>query len=285
MAYQATIIPVMIASPGDVLTERGIVREVLHDWNDVNSTSSKVVLSPVGWDSHSSPELGASPQELINARLLKDCDLLVGIFWTRLGTPTENFPSGTVEEIKEHVQKGKPAMIYFSSSPVAPQMIDGKQFEQLKVFKDECKGLGLVQEYENSQEFKNKFFKQLQICILKNPYLQSVIKEISSIDIETVESTAYPEQEIKLSQEAIKLLKAASSDGSGSIINRRHMGGHTINSGGATFGGQYGRESALWEGAINELVDNDLILDRGYKGEIFELTHQGWSLADKLNLN
>jgi len=70
----------MIASPGNVSKERGIVREVLHDWNDVNSTSSKVVLSQVGWDSHSSPELGASPQELINTRLLKDCDLLVAYF-------------------------------------------------------------------------------------------------------------------------------------------------------------------------------------------------------------
>lgn len=29
MAYQATILPVMIASPGDVSEERGIVREVL----------------------------------------------------------------------------------------------------------------------------------------------------------------------------------------------------------------------------------------------------------------
>jgi len=173
-------------------------------------------------------------------------------------------------------------MIYFSSSPVAPQSIDGKQFEQLKVFKEECKNLGLVEEYENSQEFKTKIFKQLQICILKNPYLQSVVKEISRIEIGAVESMTSPQYEISLSQEAIKLLKAASSEGTGSIINRRHMGGHTINAGSETFGGQYGRESAMWEGALNELVENELIVDRGYKGEIFELTHQGWSLADKL---
>jgi len=29
------------------------------DWNDVNAAASKVVLTPVGWETHSSPELGA----------------------------------------------------------------------------------------------------------------------------------------------------------------------------------------------------------------------------------
>jgi hypothetical protein len=32
--------------------------------------------------------MGDEPQKIINKRILKDADLLVGIFWTRLGTPT-----------------------------------------------------------------------------------------------------------------------------------------------------------------------------------------------------
>jgi len=90
MTYKATVVPVMIASPGDVAEEREITRSVIHDWNDVNSQRSKVMLAAVGWDSHSSPELGERPQELINKRILKDCHILVGVFWTRLGTPTGN---------------------------------------------------------------------------------------------------------------------------------------------------------------------------------------------------
>jgi len=74
----------MIASPGDVAEEREIIRSVIHDWNDVNATVSKIVLTPVGWDTHSSPELGTRAQDLINSHLLKACDLLVGVFWTRL---------------------------------------------------------------------------------------------------------------------------------------------------------------------------------------------------------
>ncbi|MCA9458221.1 MAG: hypothetical protein KC587_16265, partial [Nitrospira sp.] len=128
MAYKATVVPVMIASPGDVNDERDIVRRVIHDWNDVNAQRSKIMLAAVGWESHSSPELGERPQELINKRILKDCDILVGVFWTRLGTPTGKSLSGTVEEIEEHVAVGKPAMIYFSSKPVELDSVDLDQY-------------------------------------------------------------------------------------------------------------------------------------------------------------
>ena len=52
MAYTATVIPVMIASPGDVTEERRIIREVIHEWNDINSALSKVMLIPVGKPTH-----------------------------------------------------------------------------------------------------------------------------------------------------------------------------------------------------------------------------------------
>jgi hypothetical protein len=129
MPYKATVIPVMIASPSDVLEAREVAREVILEWNYINSQSTQVVIMPVGWETHSSPELGSRPQELINKRILAHCDLLVGIFWTRLGTPTGGAPSGTVEEIERHLEAGKPAMIYFSSAPVAPQSINPDQFK------------------------------------------------------------------------------------------------------------------------------------------------------------
>jgi hypothetical protein len=37
MSYNATIFKVMIASPGDVSMERGIVRDVLAEWNAIHS--------------------------------------------------------------------------------------------------------------------------------------------------------------------------------------------------------------------------------------------------------
>jgi hypothetical protein len=72
MAYKATVIPIMIASPGDVFEEREVIREVVHNWNYINSAKTKVILIPAGWETHSFPELGARPQELINRPILKE---------------------------------------------------------------------------------------------------------------------------------------------------------------------------------------------------------------------
>ena len=114
--YSATVIEVAIASPGDVSKERRLAREVIHEWNHIHSKHRKIVLSAVGWETHSSPKMGERAQEVINKQVLRGADLLVGIFWTRLGTPTGESASGTVEDINEHVNANRPAMIYFFRS-------------------------------------------------------------------------------------------------------------------------------------------------------------------------
>src|SRR5437870_2421545 len=120
MSFPATTYNVMIASPSDVHIERNIVREVLAEWNAVNAASQGMVLLPMGWETHATPLMGDRPQALINKLVSASSDLLVAIFWTLIGTPTGVAPSGTVEEIQEHMKQGKPALIYFSSAPVRP---------------------------------------------------------------------------------------------------------------------------------------------------------------------
>jgi hypothetical protein len=285
MAYKATVVPVMIASPGDVLEDREVIRDVLHTWNYINSLRTQVVLMPVGWETHSSPELGTRAQELINERVLKDCDLLVGVFWTRLGSPTGVSPSGTVEEIEKHIKDGKPAMIYFSSKPVAPQSLNQDQYSALIEFKSQCKQMGLIEEHENLGEFRQKFTRQLELCLQTNPHLQSIITanksstnemNFTSID----QSSQFPGSQ--LSEEAKTLLKEASQDNNGIIMKIAVMGGRFIQTNSRSFGGERGRESAKWEYALNQLVDDELVIEKGHKGEVFEVTHKGYELADML---
>jgi len=128
MSFDAKVFKVMIASPSDIIKEREIIREVLSKWNAANSELRGIVLLPVGWETHSTPEMGDHPQKIINKQILKECDLLVGVFWTRIGTSTGDYPSGTVEEIEEHIKTGKPAMIYFSSAEIKPDKLDSDQY-------------------------------------------------------------------------------------------------------------------------------------------------------------
>lgn len=272
----------MIASPGDVSEERDVIRSTLHDWNDVNSVNSRIMLAPVGWDSHSSPELGVRPQELINNRVLKSCDLLVGVFWTRLGSPTGKAQSGTVEEIQEHLSAGKPAMIYFSSKPVAPDTIDPEQYLQLKAFKIWCKSQGLIEEFENVEQFRAKFAKQLPLCLSNNSYLKGLVAP-GSDSLPRVATAPLPSTgAYRLSEEARTLLKAAAKKDNGTLLKIAYIGGRSIQAGDQSFGGEDRRESARWENALNELVANELVVARGYKDQVFELTHEGWRVADEL---
>lgn len=272
----------MIASPNDVTNERQIIREVVHEWNDVNALVSKIMLEAVGWETHSSPELGTRAQELINVRILKNCDLLVGVFWTRVGTPTGKSISGTVEEIEEHLEAGKPAMIYFCSRPVAPDNLDPEQYQQLKEFKSKCKELGIIGTFDDTSELRSRFYKELSICLLKNPYIAELINTEVAIQLGEVDDIQRDSRRYDLSEEATKLLSTAAMSEDGIIFKVAYLSGRVVEAGGNTFGGESGREAARWEAALQQLVDSGLVIERGYKGEVFELTHEGWQLADSL---
>jgi hypothetical protein len=58
MAFDAKVLRVLIASPGDVDEERNVIPEIINDWNAMNSVISKVVLMPVKWETHSAPLMG-----------------------------------------------------------------------------------------------------------------------------------------------------------------------------------------------------------------------------------
>lgn len=88
--------------------------------------------------------------------------------------------------------------------------------------------------------------------------------------------------EFKLSKEAKVLLKAASRGRNGTVLKIGSFGGRFIKAGDTEFGHQDGRDYANWEYALIELQKRGLIVDRGHKGEVFELTHEGWKLADTL---
>jgi len=282
VSYQATVIQVMIASPGDVTEERNITREVIYAWNDVNSSTSKVVLVPVGWETHSSPELGSRPQELINKRLLKDCDLLIGIFWSRIGTPTGKADSGTIEEIDQHVSAGKPAMIYFSTKKLDKENNNTDQYKKVQSFKDKCKYWGLIGEYENINDFHDKISKQISICLLKNTYINNIINrraDFSNITANNLQNNI----EYRLSEEAKNLLKAATLKQDGIILKKNsYLMGKVIQAGGKSFGSKIAKEAAKWESALYELIDNKLATNQGYEEEIFQLTYQGWKIAENI---
>lgn len=280
MSYTATTFNVMIASPGDVASERAIVRDVIYEWNAINSGVRKIVLLPVGWETHSSPEMGATAQKIINRQVLNKCDLLVGVFWTRIGTPTEHHLSGTVEEIEGHIASDKPVMLYFSSQPVAMDTVDLDQVQRLKEFKQSCQNRGLYEGYDSHAEFKEKFYRHLQLKVNEHELFQ--VDDTGNFeDIVVESSTKIP----SLSQEARILLKEASQDRGGAILHVRYLEGTALQTNGKNLiASRDRREIARWEDALQQLSEHELVISRGRKGEVFEITNLGYQIADMIEL-
>ena len=90
------------------------------------------------------------------------------------------------------------------------------------------------------------------------------------------------ERDIKLSDKARELLLAAASEDNGTIMTPKSIGAQSIQAGKKSFGKNSKRDYAAYESALNELVASGYVQPVGHKGEIYELTHDGWQLADAL---
>jgi len=281
MAYTATVFQVMIASPSDVTEECELARQAVYEWNDQHAYSKRIVLAPTGWKTHSAPLMGKHPQRIINEQVLEHADLLIGIFWTRIGTSTGREDSGTVEEIKRHVAAGKPAMLYFSKRPAELDKTDRQQYEKLRDFKTYCQREGLFNEFRSTSEFKENFAKHLVLTINDNDYL----KEAASTFAKQVQGgQADMAAPLQLSVEAKSLLVEAVQDTDGRIIRMKLRGGLMVQTNGKNMvEAQDARTVARWDGAIKELCERRLLEDCSYKGEVFAVTSEGYKFADMLN--
>lgn len=153
---QVRVCEVLIASPNDVILERDAICQAIDNWNSVNWESTGVVLRPVRWELDSVPNMGDRPQGILNRQLVDKCHILIGVFWTRLGSPTGVAPSGTVEEIERCIKLKKPVMLYFSDRAMPPSGIETPQLDSVRQYKSECEGKGLVTAFRSLDELKEK---------------------------------------------------------------------------------------------------------------------------------
>lgn len=165
MAFEAKVFRVLIASPSDVIEEREIAVRTIQEWNDLHSHDRQVVLLPLRWESHTSPEYGRRPQEIINRQIVDDCDFLIGIFWSKIGSPTGVKKSGTIEEISRVANANKPVMLYFSNAKKDLEDIDLDQLAKLREFKRHTYPNSLVENYTTQVEFRDKLSKHLEMQI------------------------------------------------------------------------------------------------------------------------
>ena len=118
MPVDATIFRVFIASTSDLAPERQVIRDTILEWSEVNGYKHQVYLEPVLYESHIGYDASDQAQRAINQDLVDTCDLLIAIFWKRLGTPTEGAASGTMEELQRFREAKRPTMLCFKEGAI-----------------------------------------------------------------------------------------------------------------------------------------------------------------------
>lgn len=166
MPQNITQYSILISCPGDITTEREIAKIVVDEFNHLYSSTFGVSLILKYWGTDVYPESGGKPQDLINAQLVDKCDAAIAVFWTRFGSPTDKYGSGTEEEIEKMLQSGRQVFLYFSDKPLPPSEQDSEGYKKIKEFRNKYSNNGIYWTFSTESQFKDLLTAHLTYCFL-----------------------------------------------------------------------------------------------------------------------
>jgi hypothetical protein len=147
----------MVSAPGDVeSTDLDAIIEAVNRWNGIYGIQFGSVVIPTHWTRHSAAEHGVRPQASLNEQLVDGADILIAIFWHRLGTATGEAESGTVEEIDRAVDNGAYVAVLHCGRGVSPDVIDPTQVEALNGYLASIRQKSLIFDYQDVAELRER---------------------------------------------------------------------------------------------------------------------------------
>lgn len=161
-----TAYDLLISCPGDVNKYAEIIKECLEGFNSVIGRINNAEIVGRHWSTDSYAQSGDKPQELLNKQFVRECDAAVAVFWTRFGTPTDKYSSGTEEEIEEMISAGRQVFVYFVEEEVSLNTIDIEQYKKVQDFREKYKSRGIFFSVKNVEDFRRLFTNHLSMHFL-----------------------------------------------------------------------------------------------------------------------
>ncbi|TWP32960.1 hypothetical protein [Leekyejoonella antrihumi] len=220
---------VFVASPGDTAVERNGLDAVIRQLNQGIAAELGYVIDLVRWETHTRPGIGTDAQAVINRQLPTKPDVVIGIFWKRIGTPTPRAPSGTVEEIQMAIEryatdKRIELLVYFDQTPYTLRDDEIDQMKNLLAFQKDLEKQGVYYwKFNGDEDFSN----------LVREHLTASLRSLHASDsIQPAQRTFSRGHEVSSSAnievgnaEDVELLVASLRDD----WNRDGFGRHTVN--------------------------------------------------------
>jgi hypothetical protein len=202
MSESRTIIRVFLASPGDLADERQAAKEAV---DEVNATTAKprgYQIDLYGWEDTISA--AGRPQAIINEEL-KQCELFIGMLWTRWGTPPDNdghHTSGFEEEFELASQMravgGSPELRMYFKTVDADRIKDpGQELSKVLTFRNKLiteKAI-LFENFADTAEYSRKLRLGLADYVNRKQQRDAAIDQNS----EVAEGVSAPESNVSQS--------------------------------------------------------------------------------------
>lgn len=192
---KVTMYTVMIASPSDVQAERKATEDVIRKYNaEVRFSKSQHRLETGRWELDTALGAAEDAQDLIDEDITDTVDLVVGIFFTKLGTASSKDASYTIGELKRCIEAGKPVLILFNDDNI-PRTANYEEVSRVDDFrKNPKKYLGksvLYATYKGVNEFREVFRNEITKVmnkILKNTPSESKTYQDTLTDLKSLVS-------------------------------------------------------------------------------------------------
>lgn len=146
----------LISCQGDIEEFTSVIEEAVKKFNSLFGRTNNVLVNAKYWKEDSYPQMGDKPQAILNRQLVNECDMLIAVFWTKFGSPTDRYGSGTEEEIEEMISAGKQVFLYFLDKPCPPSKYS-LDYDNVKKFKEKCNRRGFYAEVSDERALSEKF--------------------------------------------------------------------------------------------------------------------------------
>jgi hypothetical protein len=160
MVFDAHVVKVLIASPGDTGEARDAVERAVANWNSVHAQRQGTIVLPWRWEKDAVPLFGASAQDVINSQAVDESDVVIALFNSRLGQATADAVSGTAEEIERANKAGKPVHVYFSTADHRND-VDARQLLKLQKYRKQLAKVALLGDYANDDHLMREVDRAL----------------------------------------------------------------------------------------------------------------------------
>lgn len=161
-----TAYDLLISCPGDVIEYLDVIKESVDNFNRIFGVINNIEVVTKHWSTDSYPQSGDKPQELLNKQFVRNCDAAIALFWTRFGTPTDKYGSGTEEEVEEMLSADKQVFMYFLDAPINPSQVDMDQYKKIKDFREKYKDKGIYAVIKDKHELQREFTNHLAMHFL-----------------------------------------------------------------------------------------------------------------------